>query len=274
MGSELTDDLGTYCTMTRPARRVISLVPSLTEALASVDRSRIIAATTFCEFPADLAVPRVRGTKNPHIPAIIDMAPDVVIANMEENRERDVIALRDAGIPVWVTRIERVDEALMSMRRMFTALDWQIPPWLDEADEVWAAPPALPCLRVVVPIWKRPWMVVGPRTFANDMLQRLGLTNAFGTDSAEAPADRYPRVELEQIDRADIDLVILPDEPYVFSSEDGQPDFMTAPTALFNGRFLTWYGPSLVEARRHLTTAIEAALTSPAGTTEGPMPAR
>jgi ABC-type Fe3+-hydroxamate transport system substrate-binding protein len=242
-------------------------VPSLTEALATVDRSAVVGATTFCEFPADLDVTRVRGTKNPHLTAIMDLAPDVVIANMEENRERDVVALREAGIPVWVTRIERVDEALISMRRMLVALEWDSPDWLDEADAIWAAPPALPALRVAVPIWKRPWMVVGPNTFADDMLRRLGLINIFGAaannaSDAMAP-DRYPRVELDQIDRDDVDLVILPDEPYVFSSDDGQPDFTRARTALFNGRFLTWYGPSLVEARAHLTEAITKALCVP-----------
>ncbi len=260
MSAEVSDDLGVSMSLPRPVQRVVSLVPSLTEALASVDHSCLVGATTFCEFPANLEVTRVRGTKNPHLSAIVELAPDVVIANMEENRERDVIALREAGIPVWVTRIERVDEALSSMRRMFGALDWQVPQWLTEAELVWSAAPTLPPLRVAVPIWKKPWMVVGPRTFADDLLRRLGLVNAFGEGSVGPAPDRYPRVELEQIDRADLDLVILPDEPYVFSRDDGQPDFRQVPTALFNGRFLTWYGPSLVEARGHLTEAIERAL--------------
>ena len=94
-------------------------------------------------------------------------------------------------------------------------------------------------------------MVVGSRTFTGDLIKRLGLINAF----AESP-DRYPHVELEEIDRTDIDLVLLPDEPYVFTPDDGPESFTHAPTALVSGRDLTWYGPSMLTAREHLMAAI------------------
>ena len=54
----------------------------------------------------------MRGTKTPDVPAIIDLAPDVVVANKEENRQSDVRRLRDAGVHVWVTEIESVTQAL------------------------------------------------------------------------------------------------------------------------------------------------------------------
>ena len=97
--------------------------------------------------------------------------------------------------------------------------------------------------RVAVPIWRDPWMVVGRDNFTGDLLRRLGYANVF------ADADgRYPQVELAEIDRAGVDLVLLPDEPYVFTADDGPEAFATAPTRLVNGRLLTWYGPSLLEA--------------------------
>ena len=114
------DDLGTPVELNGPARRVVSLVPSLTEAVARSAPGLLVGATDWCTHPADLAVTRVRGTKNPERAAIIALAPDLVIANREENRKLDVDRLRDAGLAVWVTVIESVPEAMTSMRRLLT----------------------------------------------------------------------------------------------------------------------------------------------------------
>lgn len=90
------------------ATRVVSLVPSLTEAIAATAPAALVGATDWCTHPADLDVARVRGTKNPNLDAIADLHPDLVVANKEENRELDVRRLRDRGVPVWVTDIETV----------------------------------------------------------------------------------------------------------------------------------------------------------------------
>ena len=133
------DDLGFAMAVTGPVRRVVSLVPSLTESVAVTRPGALVGATQWCTHPADLDVPRVRGTKNPDIAAIVAQRPDLVLANQEENRKLDVERLRAAGVPVWVTVIRSVDEALASLRRMFTeALGWPVPGWLDEADRTWA----------------------------------------------------------------------------------------------------------------------------------------
>lgn len=250
--ADASDDLGHVVAVSHPARRVVCLVPSLTEALAASRRDSVIAATDWCTHPADLDVVRVRGTKNPDTRAIIALAPDLVVANQEENRELDVRRLRAAGIPVWVTRIRSVDEALDSIERLFdAALGWDLPDWLPAARSVWAAPPAAGGPRVAVAIWRDPWMVVGGDTFADDMLARLGCVNAF-RDSG----DRYPTVTTQQLDTLGLDMVLLPDEPYVFTSTDGPEAFVHTPTALISGRMLTWYGPSLVSARSALEERI------------------
>jgi ABC-type Fe3+-hydroxamate transport system substrate-binding protein len=198
-------------------------------------------------------VTRVRGTKNPERAAIIALAPDLVIANREENRELDVTRLREAGLTVWVTVIESVPEALASMRRLLTGpLGLAAPDWLAAAERAWAGP-GEGCQGVgtgpgvVVPIWRDPWMVVGARTFAGDVLARLGLINAFG-----AGPERYPHVEVARIRAADPDLILLPDEPYPFTAADGPEEFPGCRVVLLPGRLLTWYGPSLATARADL----------------------
>jgi ABC-type Fe3+-hydroxamate transport system substrate-binding protein len=246
------DDLGTAVPLAGPARRIVSLVPSLTEALAVTVPDRLAGATDWCTHPPSLDVPRVRGTKNPDRAAIEALAPDLVVANREENRRLDVERLRAAGVPVWVTVIESVDEALASMRRLFAeALDVAEPGWLAEAARTWAEPAPVGGPRVAVPVWRDPWMVVGPRTFTGDVLVRLGLVNVF----AGAP-DRYPKVAVAEIAAARPDVVVLPDEPYAFTADDGPEAFPGVRTVLVSGRDLTWYGPSLGPARARLLAAI------------------
>src|SRR3954469_3702773 len=73
--------------------RVVSLVPSLTEAVAVTRPGLLVGATDWCTHPGDLAVTRVRGTKNPDVDTIVKLGPDLVLANEEENRAVDVQAL-------------------------------------------------------------------------------------------------------------------------------------------------------------------------------------
>ena len=107
----LVDDLGHPVRSPDGPRRVVSLVPSITESLAATVPDLLVGATDWCTHPADLDVVRVRGTKNPDLAAIAALEPDLVVANKEENRELDVRRLRERGIEVWVTVTETVDAA-------------------------------------------------------------------------------------------------------------------------------------------------------------------
>ncbi len=239
--------------------RVVCLVPSLTEAIATTCPGTLVGATDWCTHPADLDVVRVRGTKNPDVPTIVSLRPDLVVANTEENREPDVAALRDAGLDVWVTDIRTVPGALASMGRLLAALGAGDVPWLAQAGDVWSTPPpAGATVMVAVPIWRRPWMVLGCDTFAGDVLGRLGYANAFGGST-----ERYPRTTVEEIVHSGAAGVVLPSEPYAFTATDGPEALQPLPCALVDGRDLTWYGPSLVEARDRLAGAL-APLRRPA----------
>ena len=248
--SPTSDDTGREVALPSSVGRVVSLVPSLTEAVAATAPGLLVGATAWCSHPADLDVARVRGTKNPDVPAVLDLAPDLVLANAEENRTEDLDALRAAGVPVWVTAPETVPAALASLERMLAACRLDRPDWLAEAADAWATPWSGPRRTAVVPIWRRPWMAVGRDTFTGDVLARLGVDNAL----AGSP-DRYPRIDLAALPPHD--LVVLPDEPYLFTADDG-PEAFAAPAALVSGRHLTWYGPSLVEARTLLPAQLGA----------------
>jgi ABC-type Fe3+-hydroxamate transport system substrate-binding protein len=252
----LDDDLGHPVALKSRPRRVVSLVPSLTEALAVTTSDRLVGATEWCTHPAGLDVARVRGTKNPDHEAIARLDPDLVVANQEENRRVDVERLRAAGIPVWVTVTESVDQALAGLSRLLVdVLGADRPAWLMTAEDEWRRGAELPPLGVVVPIWRDPWMVIGPRTFSGDLLARLGLTHLL-VDAT----DRYPKVPLPDLIGKRPDLVLLPDEPYAFSADDGPEAFSDIPTVLVSGRDLTWYGPSMATSRATLVEAITSVL--------------
>lgn len=248
------DDLGTPVPLPARVERVVSLVPSLTEAIAATGEGLLVGATDWCTHPAGLAVTRVGGTKNPDTAAIRALRPDVVIANEEENRAPDIAALRRAGVPVWVTAPQTLPDGLASLGRMLAALGLGRPRWLDAAEAAWSVAYTGPRRTAVVPIWRRPWMALGRDTFAGDLLHRLGVDNVLA-----GAAQRYPRIALD--DLPDYDLVVLPDEPYPFSPADGPEAFGDRPVACVSGRHLTWYGPSLVAARDVLAAALAEART-------------
>jgi ABC-type Fe3+-hydroxamate transport system substrate-binding protein len=206
----------------------------------------LVGATDWCTHPADLDVARVRGTKNPNVQAILDLEPDLILANQEENRAPDLDALREAGLAVWVTAPTTVPQALDSLDRMLRACGLDRPAWLDEATQAWAEPyTGTRRTTALIPIWRRPWMALGRDTFAGDLLSRLGVDNVL----ADHP-ERYPRIDLT--DLPSFDLVVLPDEPYAFSPDDGPEAFPGKRNACVDGRLLTWYGPSLAAARHLL----------------------
>jgi ABC-type Fe3+-hydroxamate transport system substrate-binding protein len=226
--------------------RVISLVPSLTEAIAVSAPGLLVGATDWCTHPAELAVTRIGGTKNPSVEAVIALRPDLVVANEEENREVDLEQLRAAGLDVDVTHVRTLPQGLAELRRVLGRLG-VAPAWLDRAETAWSVPYAGPRRTAVIPIWRRPWMAVGSDTFAGDVLSRLGVDNVLSSSP-----ERYPRFEPGAVE---CDLVVLPDEPYAFSATDG-PEAFDLPAALVSGRHLTWYGPSLVEAREVLSAQL------------------
>jgi ABC-type Fe3+-hydroxamate transport system substrate-binding protein len=203
--------------------------------------------------PADAlaGLARVRGTKNPDLEAVRRLEPDLVVANAEENRKLDVQRLEAGGVAVFVTMPTTVAGAVAELRELAAAVG-DLPAAADLDAELVAAVAAAyrerPARRVryACAVWRDPWMWLGRRTYAADLLGLAG-----GAPVLDDPATRYPRLAPEVMAALGPELVLLPSEPYRFGPADAAEvaaGFGAARVELVDGRALTWYGPRIPAA--------------------------
>lgn len=234
--------------------RVVSLVPSLTDAVAALGRAEwLVGVTDFCTCGAPNDAVRLRGTKNAHIDGALQLQPDLVLANPEENRAAHLDRLRAAGVrvvaPCPIT-VADVDVLLAELGEVLAAREAADALRADLAaarDEAAATRPVTP-LSTLTLIWRKPWMAVGPATYVDDLLATCGLTNAL-----VGFAERYPRLD-EGLMLAP-QVVLLPSEPYAFSEDDAPAareafGAERAVVELVDGQALTWHGPRTAGAVR------------------------
>lgn len=269
-----------------PPQRVVSLVPSTTESLFDLNLgTRVVGVTDYCVRPADgvAHLPHIGGTKNPDIQAIRALNPDLVMANQEENRREDVEALQAAGIPVWVTFPRTVADTFNFLWNIMYVFDETsmvprvrlIEQTMDWVQGVTKANEDYPC-RVFVPIWYDPLMTFNADTYSHDVLRVCGGTNVFAgrerrfpleADLGQAPALpaddprvvgrdlRYPRISMAEVEAAQPDVILLPDEPFTFTAEHiplfqqlDVPAVRHNRIHLVDGSLLTWHGTRLGHA--------------------------
>jgi ABC-type Fe3+-hydroxamate transport system substrate-binding protein len=257
------DDVGREVERAHPARRIVSLVPSLTEALFVLGCGEsVVGVTRYCTEPAGAVarLDRVGGTKNPDLARIRELQPDLVLLNAEENRREDFEALEQAGLTIFVSFPQRARDVGGLLRRIgrLTATEPRAVRLAgelnDTLDELTRTDPPQP-VRVFCPIWKNPWMSFNRETYTHDMLARAG-----GTNVCADRAERYCTVVLSEIAAAQPEIILLPDEPYVFTSKvlpdleplRETPAWRANRIHFIDGKQLSWYGPRTARALRHL----------------------
>ncbi|HLG20757.1 MAG TPA: helical backbone metal receptor [Bdellovibrionota bacterium] len=252
------------------SQRVVSLVPSITENLILFGKLPV-GRTSFCIQPKGKveSIPVVGGTKTPKVQKILDLHPDFVIANREENRKEDVEAMGRAGLTVWVTYPTRVADVVPLMKELAAICEKQ-----DTAHKI-----ILECeatieklqhtkprkrKRVVTLIWKDPWMAIGGETYSDDLIRVSGGDNPFSQ-----PENRYPQVTDQDILAARPDLLLLPSEPYAFTQSDRsdwsrktQEAGLRTRVEFISGENLTWFGPRVREGLSELRRLIESEAVS------------
>ena len=260
----LADATGRSLSTDQPRRRIVSLIPSTTEALCALGLAdALVGVTAYCREPAAIVRTKTRigGEKDPDLEKIRGLSPDLVIANIEENLAAHVETLRGWGIPVWVTYPRTVAAALAMIRdlgevtgaraaaaRMLAELE----PLVAEVRATMGRRPPTP---VFYAIWRDPYMTVGPDTYVHDVLALCGAANVYGDASG-----RYPAVTLDDVAARRPAVILLPDEPFRFRRVhlrdfDAYPDVPAVRdrrVLLVDGKPFTWHGPRLADALRTL----------------------
>jgi len=224
--------------------RVVSLVPSVTETLLAWGIEPV-AVTRFCEQPGLRAV---GGTKNPDIDAIVELAPELIVMNDEENRVEDADALRAAGMAIHVVHVESLEDVTAAMHDLRARLDHEPDDTSGAAAVASTAPVPEPSrLAAFIPIWRRPWMTLNRRTYGSSLLEAIGVRNVF------ADADeRYPTVTLDEVSARRPDVVLAPSEPYPFRERHAAELEDVAPVEFVDGQDLFWWGARTPQAQERL----------------------
>jgi len=236
--------------------RIVSLVPSATETLYELGlEDQIVAITRYCVKPADRVrlKPKVGGTKNPIVSEIIALKPDIVIVDVEENREEDAEALQAAGIQLYVTFPKTMRESADMIRDMGKTFGAE-----SRANEIadMIFKQMLKCQRAdlcsaLIFIWKQPYMTINHDTYVHDVCRFFGFENVF----AEA-TERYPKLSDQQIREVFPSIALFPDDPYPFRPrevQEFQAQFPHIPrTLLFDGQLITWHGYGTLRALTEL----------------------
>ena len=232
--------------------RIISLVPSITELLSYLNLENEVAGITkFCVHPEDWFrnKTRVGGTKNVNFKIIDQLAPDLIIANKEENVKDQVEKLAEK-YDVFVTDVNTLSDAITminevgkltgkAMKASFLANEIN-----DGFETLKQVSSSKRKIRTTYFIWQEPFMVVGSDTFINDMMTYCGLENIFASQK------RYPQITLKQIMENDCELIILSSEPYPFKEkhkDELQKKFPEIKIMLADGEMFSWYGSRLLK---------------------------
>lgn len=232
-----------------PYQRIISLVPSLTELLFDLGlKEQIVGRTRFCVHPEKEVeeIEIIGGTKNPKLERVVELEPDFILANKEENRKED-IELLEKYAPIRVTEIDTIQDALLEISSLGQQLGVK-----DEANHLVQTinrlldnrPDCQP-LSVAYFIWKDPWMSVGYDTYIHDVLQSWQLTNVYGNKT------RYPKTSLDELAAKNPDVILLSSEPFPFKEKHMDQIQEVCPTSkivLVNGEWFSWYGSRMIKA--------------------------
>lgn len=294
MSPIVVDTLGRRVPLARPPQRLVSLVPSITEVLFHFGCGpRVVGITEYCTEPAEAVAQKttIGGTKNPDVPKILTLQPDLIFAVAEENRRHDVEQLEAAGVPVYVFEPTTVRDGMALLWRLAELLDCQaaVAEQILAIEHDYAETVALVAarqpVRVFCPIWKDPYMTISDGTYINDMLTVCGGTNIFAPRQRRFPlaADlgrqpeaagtryaqydrRYPRLVLEEMATLQPEVILLPDEPYVFREAD-KADFLPfadVPAVrdgriyCLDGKIVSWYGTRIGQSLQQLRTLLLA----------------
>ncbi len=247
------DALGRPVPLCATPRRIVSLVPSHVELLAHLGLDEeVVGITRYCIHPKGWTARKtiVGGTKKARASIIAELKPDLILANKEENTQKDVQTLETIA-PVYVTDIYTLEDSLTMIQNVGALVGHRDAAHTLAAtiQQAFAALPAFEPRRALYLIWRNPWMAAARNTFIDDIMARGGLHNALH------PQTRYPQLTEEQLDALAPEILLLSSEPYPFAPqhlEELTQRFPTSRVCLIDGEMFSWYGNRMAHAPAYL----------------------
>jgi len=290
MAKQYRDDLDRALVFPHPPQRIVSLVPSDTYSVFALGAGgRVVGRTSYCEEPK-IGVPDVSvvgGTKDVCPDKVAALAPDLVLANKEENTQEVLSALAERGLTVWVSFPRRVADGIAHLARLARVLGIEKEPKvvdLMRRGYECVRPANIPekVVKVFAPVWDQPLMTMNADTYGSDVIGLLGGENVFAGRQRNYPlaADhgrrdpmsdeevgdrdrRYPRITEEELVNAAPEVVLLPDEPHAYSGADVArflaldiPAAASKRVYVVSGKDLFWYGAWAIDALPRLRSAV------------------
>ena len=258
-----TDQLGRMVELPATPRSIVSLVPSITELLYTLQLDeQVTGITKFCVHPDSWfrQKTRVGGTKNVKPNIIQQLQPDLIIANKEENVKEQIDELAKQ-YPVWISDVNNLADALEMIEQIgtITGTLTRATSLINEINSAFGQLQTTPDsyrdhkLQTGYLIWRNPYMTIGNDTFIHDMLTRCGFTNTFGHST------RYPAIDTWQLGQCD--LLLLSSEPFPFQQkhlEELQPHLPNTKIVLVDGELFSWYGSRLLHAPAYFTNLLQS----------------
>jgi iron complex transport system substrate-binding protein len=246
----LSDPIGNTLAFFDTPKRIVCLVPSLTETLVDLGLSSLIVGVTkFCIHPEGFrsTTKVIGGTKNPRIDDILALKPDLIIANKEENRKEYIQALQ-RHVMVYVSDIKNIADTINFVKDMATIFYLDVDGLVDNLrkNDLFHSETLISSCYL---IWKDPYMTIGHDTFIHYMMEKYGFYNVY------RDLIRYPEVTIASIAQKKPSLILLSSEPYPFNDyhkEELKIHFPDTKIILVDGEMFSWYGTRLLKADKYL----------------------
>ncbi|MEM9053465.1 MAG: helical backbone metal receptor [Bacteroidota bacterium] len=251
---KILDQIGRELILDNPPKRVVSLVPSITELLFDLGFD-VIGRTKFCVHPKTIeGCEIIGGTKNVNVQRIVSLNPDLILANKEENHAETVDQLSNAGLNVYVSDVSTINESLdlTTILGRITRAEAKAEQINRNTETIFLKVKELRPLKVLYLIWRKPYMVAGVDTFISDVLTKLNFENCI--KFSQTNSLRYPEITTEQITDLKPDVLLLSSEPYPFKEMhiEELTEQTGIPSVLVNGESFSWYGSRLSKSIDYL----------------------
>lgn len=231
--------------------KVISLVPSITEALfdLGLTENDIIGRTKFCIHPKEKIknVAIVGGTKNINIDKIKTLKPDLIIANKEENVKEQIEILMN-NFKVVVTNVETIEDNYYLLKRLGKIVNKEERAQLFNLKiyDILSQIKIGSKLKAAYLIWKNPYMTIGSDTFIHHILTETGFENIFKNQT------RYPEITIENLSEADV--IMLSSEPFPFNEKhihELKEVYPEKKIIIVDGEAFSWYGTHIAKCENY-----------------------